>query len=92
MWQILQLAQPSDFVIGSGTLHSVRDFVEAAFSAVGLSWESHVLQNPNALGRKAPQAVLVADCSKLRSLTGWQPEVDFQQMVQIMIDAERKCL
>jgi GDPmannose 4,6-dehydratase len=92
MWQILQLAQPADFVIGSGILHSVRDFVEAAFNCVGLNWESHVLLNPNALGRKAPQALLVADCSKLRSLTGWQPEVDFRQMVQIMVDAEKNCL
>jgi len=92
MWQMLQLAQPQDFVIGSGMLHTVRDFIEAAFSAVGLDWQSHVVEDPESLQRKAPAGTLVADSSKLRSFTGWHPQVSFRQMVEIMMKAEANCL
>jgi len=92
MWQMLQLDQPQDFVIGSGILHTVRDFVEAAFSTVGLDWRPHVLENPNSLQRKTPAGSLLADTSKLRSSTDWRPQVNFRQMVEIMIKAESDCL
>ena len=90
MWQILQMDQPSDFVIGTGKLHSVRDFVEAAFSGLGMDWREHVRENPSFLNRKQPQGKLCADSSKLRALSDWRPEVDFRQMVQIMIAAEQQ--
>jgi GDPmannose 4,6-dehydratase len=90
MWQILQLDHPSDFVIGTGILHSVRDFVQAAFGALGLDWKEHVLENSAFLNRESPKSTPCADSSKLRTLVGWKPEVDFQQMIRIMIDAEKE--
>jgi GDPmannose 4,6-dehydratase len=89
MWQILQLPQAFDFVIGTGILHSVRDFAEAAFGELGLDWKDHVQENTNFLLRKSLQCVLVADSSKLRSSTNWKPEVDFRQMVSLMVKAEK---
>jgi GDPmannose 4,6-dehydratase len=90
MWRILQLDQPSDFVIGTGILHSVRDFVQAAFGELELDWNEHVLEDPAFLNRRSPKGTLCADSSKLRKLGAWRPEVDFQQMVRIMIDAEKE--
>jgi GDPmannose 4,6-dehydratase len=90
MWQILQLDHPSDFVIGTGILHSVRDFVQAAFGALGLDWKDYVLENSAFLNRESPKGALCADSSKLRTLCAWQPEVNFQQMVRIMIHAEKE--
>ena len=90
MWNILNSNAPTDFVIGSGILHSVREFVEAAFSAVGLTWPEHVVQNDALLSGKPTKGVLCADSSKLRSMTGWKPEVDFHQMVRIMVDDENQ--
>ena len=92
MWQMLQLDQPADFVIGTGIPHTVRDFVEAAFGALNLDWRNHVQENPNFLARKSAQGVMLADSSKLRSISGWQPSVDFAKMVHLMIEAERKHL
>lgn len=92
IWQILKLDQPADFVIGTGVLHSVQDFVEAAFAELGLSWREHVTENPNFLARKGAPVPMLADSSKLRAATGWQPEVDFFQMVRIMIEAETATL
>ena len=88
LWSLLF----GNFVIGSGILHTVRDFVEAAFSTVGLDWRPHVLENPNSLQRKTPAGSLLADTSKLRSSTDWRPQVNFRQMVEIMIKAESDCL
>ncbi len=88
MWRILQLEQPSDFVIGTGMLHSVRDFVQTAFGELNLDWQEHVTENASFLTLKPPKGTLCADSSKLRTLTGWRPEVDFHQMVRIMLAAE----
>jgi GDPmannose 4,6-dehydratase len=89
MWRILQLEQPSDFVIGTGILHSVRDFLQIAFAELKLDWQEHVTQNASSLTLKSPNATLCADSSKLRARTGWRPEVDFHQMVRLMLAAEQ---
>ena len=87
MWIILQLQEPADFVIASGTLHSVRDFVEAAFEHLGLSWKEYVVEDP-ALMRKRTFGALQGKSAKLQSLTGWRPKTTFREMVRDMVQAE----
>jgi GDPmannose 4,6-dehydratase len=90
MWRMLQMREPLDCVIGTGVLHSVRDFVDLAFQAVRLDWRGHVTVDPGLLSRRSSGIVRCADSTRLRSLTGWRPTVDFPQMVRIMIEAEQE--
>lgn len=87
MWLMLQREVPEDFVIGTGMIHSVRDFVKTAFSYVGLDWEQHVIIDPSYF-RPTEVEALQADCSKARVDLGWRNEVTFEQLVRIMVDAE----
>ena len=87
MWLMLQQDEPGDFVIASGVAHSVRDFVEAAFGQVGLDWEKHVVTDPTLL-RPAEVEHLIGDSTKARTTLGWQPEVDFDGLVKLMMDAD----
>ncbi len=87
MWLMLQQEQPQDYVISTGVSHSVRDLVETAFSHVGLNWEKHVVIDP-AFIRPAEVDILIGDCSKAKKELGWQPEVSFQGLVQMMVDAD----
>jgi GDPmannose 4,6-dehydratase len=86
MWQMLQQDRPDDYVIASGKTHSVQELVEIAFGHVGLDWRSYVVQDP-ALKRPAEVDALVGDASKARRQFGWQPSVDFQRLIGIMVDA-----
>jgi GDPmannose 4,6-dehydratase len=92
MWRILQLDKPDDFVVATGQLHSVREFVEAAFEAVGLRWEDHVVEDRTLLPSPRRGQGLCGDSSKLRRLTGWRPQVSFREMVQRMVAAEMERL
>jgi GDPmannose 4,6-dehydratase len=87
MWLMLQQDQPDDFVIGTGVNHSVEDFVEAAFSHAGLDWRKHVVCDPQ-LVRPAEVETLLADSTKARRVLGWQPEVSFRELVQLMVDSD----
>jgi len=87
MWLMLQQDLPDDYVIATGISHSVRNLVEIAFSHVGLRWEDHV-QIDAALIRPAEVDHLVGDSSKARRTLGWVPTVDFQQLVETMVDAD----
>jgi GDPmannose 4,6-dehydratase len=87
MWAMLQQDQPDDYVIGTGESHSVRDFVEAAFSHAGLDWRSHVCIDERYF-RPAEVNDLRADPSKARRVLGWQPRVGFPELVQMMVDAD----
>jgi len=89
MWMMLQQDLPGDYVIGTGVAHSVREFVEAAFSHVGLDWEKYVVVDKRYL-RPAEVEFLQADWSKVRETLQWQPTVDFQNLVKIMVDADVK--
>jgi GDPmannose 4,6-dehydratase len=86
MWLMLQQDEPEDYVIGMGTEHTVRDFVDAAFARVGLDPAEYVEIDP-ALIRPAEVDRLVADPSKASDELGWTPEVDFQGLVEMMVDA-----
>ena len=88
MWLMLQQDEPDDYVIASGVLHSVRDLVAAAFDHVGLDWERHVRVDPAFLRGKAELHNLVGDASKARRQLGWRPEVGFEQLVQLLVDAD----
>jgi GDPmannose 4,6-dehydratase len=87
MWLMLQQDEPDDYVIGTGESHSVAEFVEVAFAHVGLDWRDHVVVDPE-LYRPAEVDVLQADARKARRRLGWEPEVGFEELVRLMVDAD----
>jgi len=88
MWEILRLDSPGDFVVATGTVHTVREFVTVAFEMLGLNWEDYVCQVGRGHPHRRPAKLLRGDSSTLQSLTGWRPQVGFQQMVALMVSAE----
>ncbi|MFL6029293.1 MAG: GDP-mannose 4,6-dehydratase [Gaiellaceae bacterium] len=87
-WLMLQQDEPDDNVIASGEDHSVRELVQCAFAHVGLDWEQHVRVDP-ALGRGAAELHrLVGDPSHARAQLGWQPQLGFEALVQMLVDAD----
>jgi len=87
MWLMLQQDRPDDYVIATGTAHSVRDLVEAAFSHVGLDWNKYVGVDPRFI-RPAEVDLLIGDPAKAKKELGWEPAVDFKQLVAMMVDAD----
>jgi GDPmannose 4,6-dehydratase len=87
MWLMLQQEQADDYVIATGIAHSVRDLVEIAFARVGLDWRQHVQTDPRFL-RPAEVDHLIGDASKAKQVLGWTPAIDFQQLVEMMVDAD----
>jgi GDPmannose 4,6-dehydratase len=87
MWLMLQQDEPQDYVIGTGQAHTVERFVEAAFQHVGLDWHEHVTIDPN-LYRPNRGHALIADPTKACRQLGWRPEVSFEQLVRMMVDAD----
>jgi len=85
MWAMLQQDTPQDFVIGSGKTYEVEQFVDLAFSHVGLNWQDYVVIDP-AFFRPAEVDLLVADPSKARRLLGWEPTVELDELVAMMVD------
>ena len=88
MTRILKLEEPGDYVVASGLLHTVREFVEAAFSALSMAWQPHVVEDGSLLKNVRP--ALVGDATRLRETTGWRPTLDFTEMVRRMVGAEMK--
>ncbi|HWE31930.1 MAG TPA: GDP-mannose 4,6-dehydratase [Solirubrobacteraceae bacterium] len=87
MWLMLQQEQPDDYVIATGKAHSVGDCLEIAFDHAGLEIDQHVVIDPS-LRRPAEVEHLVGDASKARALLGWEPEVGFEQLIRMMVDAD----
>jgi GDPmannose 4,6-dehydratase len=88
MWLMLQQERPDDFVIATGRTHSVRDFVRIAFEAAGLgSYEPYVVVDPRFV-RPAEVDMLIGDASKARRVLGWAPEVSFERLVAMMVEAD----
>lgn len=88
MWMMLQQPAPEDYVIATGRTHSVRDFVRIAFEAAGLgSFEPYVVIDPRFV-RPAEVDRLIGDASKARRVLGWTPEVDFEKLVVMMVEAD----
>jgi GDPmannose 4,6-dehydratase len=90
MLRILQAESPDDFIVATGILHSVRDFVQTAFRLAGLPWESYVVEDASALNSNRPSTPLQGNRSKLERITGWQPRVSFEEMIATMILAEER--
>jgi GDPmannose 4,6-dehydratase len=87
MWLMLQQEEADDFVIASGRQHSVRDFCKIAFGHVDLDYQDYVEQDPACL-RIAEVDTLLGDASKARHTLGWEPEVSFNSLVQMMVEAD----
>ena len=87
MWLMLQQDKPDDYVIATGQAISVRDFLELAFTRVGLNYKDYVVVDPKFL-RPAEVDYLMGDPSKAREQMGWVPEVDIQGLVNMMVDAD----
>jgi GDPmannose 4,6-dehydratase len=91
MWLMLQQDEPEDYVIATGQAHSVRELVEVAFAHVGLDPDKHVRVDPAFL-RPAEVEHLIGDASKAREKLGWVPRTSFEEMVQLMVDADLELL
>ena len=87
MHMMLQADKPDDYVIATNETHTVREFVERAFAILGLQWEKYVEIDPQ-LVRKAEVDVLQGDYSKAKRELGWEPQVRFDQLVEIMVRAD----
>ncbi len=88
MWLMLQQDKPDDYVIASGTSHSVRELVQCAFAYVGLDWQEYVRVDPELQRGPAELHRLVGDASRARGRLGWQPEVDFTNLVHLLVDTD----
>ena len=89
MWMMLQQDKPEDFVIATGETHSVREFLQVAFAHVGLNYEDYVVIDPQFI-RPAEVDLLLGNPAKAREKMGWKPEVSFEQLVAMMVDADMK--
>lgn len=87
MWKITQADKPGDFVIGTGEAHSVREFVEEAFSYAGLLYDKHVETDPRYF-RPTETDNLRADYQTAKLVLGWEPKVRFKDLVRIMVDSD----
>jgi GDPmannose 4,6-dehydratase len=88
MWLMLQQPEPDDYVIATGTTHSVRELAECAFAHAGLNWEEHVRLDESLVRGTAELHDLVGDASKARERLGWAPTVDFDGLIQLLVDSD----
>ncbi|HEV3051642.1 MAG TPA: GDP-mannose 4,6-dehydratase [Longimicrobium sp.] len=87
MWMMLQHDRPEDYVVATGETHTVQKLVETAFGALDLDWRAYVKQDPRFM-RPAEVDLLVGDPARARQELGWEPEVGFEPLVQMMVDAD----
>lgn len=87
MWLMLQQERADDYVIAMGETHSVQELVQVAFEHVGLDWKQYVKVDP-ALYRPAEVDLLIGDSSRARQELGWKPQVSFEGLVKMMVDAD----
>ena len=92
MWLMLQQDKPADYVVATGEVHSIGEFLDAAFNEVGLNgWDKYVGQDPRFM-RPADVYYLAGDSSKARKELGWKPKTSFDDMVSKMVDNDIKLL
>lgn len=87
MWLMMQRSEPRDYVVATGRTHSVRSFCEMAFAHAGLDYRDHVVVDER-LVRPAEVDLLVGDASQAREDLGWAPELDFESLIKVMVDAD----
>jgi GDPmannose 4,6-dehydratase len=86
---MLQQDEPGDYVVATGVLHTVEDLVELAFAHVGLDWRDHVHVDPALVRGTAELHDLAGDASKARRTLGWSPQLQFEGLVRLLVDAAR---
>ncbi|HAP67586.1 MAG TPA: GDP-mannose 4,6-dehydratase [Nitrospinae bacterium] len=91
MWLMLQQKEPSDYVIATGKEHSVQELVEIAFGRLGLKWKDYVVID-SAFLRPAEVDHLVGDYSKAKKELGWEPQISFQELTEMMVEADMEKL
>ena len=88
MWLMLQHDTPGDYIVATGVSRSVEELVECAFAAVSLDWRDHVRSDPALYRGTAELHDLVGDASKARTVLGWEPEVSFEELLGLMVEAD----
>lgn len=91
MWRMLNHENPDDYVIATGKLHSVKEFLDIAFSIVDLRYENYVKINPTFF-RPEEEVPLVGDCSKALSILGWKSGKTLEEIIEEMVLAEIRLL
>jgi GDPmannose 4,6-dehydratase len=87
MWLMLQQDTPDDYVVSTGTTHSVRELLEIAFDRVGLDWQEHVVIDDRFL-RPAEVDLLIGEPTKARNILKWEPSCSFPDLITMMVDAD----
>ena len=88
MWLMLQADESDDYVVATGEAHTVEEFVAAAFEHVGLDWREHVRYDEEFARGDSDSPLLVGDPTKIRERLGWEPEVRFDDLVKMLVDAD----
>jgi GDPmannose 4,6-dehydratase len=88
-WRMLQADEPDDYVLATNETHTVEEFLEEAFTYVGLNWRDYVKIDPRYF-RPAEVDLLIGDYSKAKEKLGWEPTVRFQELVRMMVDGDRE--
>jgi len=88
MWLMLQKDEPADYVVASGESHSVRELAQSAFAHVGLDWHEHVRVDPALQRGPAELHRLVGNAARAHDRLGWQPELGFEQLARLLVDAD----
>lgn len=91
MWLMLQQEKPDDYVIATNETHSIKEFLDLAFTYVKLDWQKYVEFDERYL-RPAEVELLIGDSTKARKQLNWEPSVTFEQLVHLMVDADIKAL
>jgi GDPmannose 4,6-dehydratase len=91
MWLMLQQDEPDDYVIASGQTYSVQELCRLAFEYLDLDWREYVVCDPHFF-RPAEVDLLVGDASKAHAKLGWEPSVDFEELIRLMVDADMEAL
>lgn len=89
MWLMLQAEKPEDYVIGTGVIHSVSDILDVAFREAGLDWKKYVAVDKN-LAAQPELYPIVADISKIKKKLGWQPQIEFEKLIKMMVREDLK--
>jgi len=91
MWLMLQHDTAGDYVLGTGETHTVKEFLQEAFTYAGIDWHEHVRTDPRYL-RPLEVDLLVADASRAKQELGWEPKVKFRDLVKIMVDLDMEAI
>jgi len=91
MWLMLQQEQPDDYVVATNETHSIREFLDIAFTHVGLTWQDYVEFDERYL-RPAEVDLLIGDPSKAKEKLGWEPSVTFEELVKLMVESDQQVL